>query len=152
MKIYESHLNFLGKIPIIQQFSGTGRVIYGVCKVIKHFECRDNLSLQEYERGKFYIERGLVEIIPVISTFALVLFDFLNQYQIEVYVNKPDKDFKLQIEVWRPYPSIRHLFNIFEEGGLFRIVNQEKNPQYLYCIREFGFWPTKERSSYNSSS
>jgi hypothetical protein len=141
MKIYESHLNFLGKIPVIQQVSGTGRIIYGVCKVIKNYKNQDALSLQEYEMGKSYIAHGLIEIIPIISTLALILFDFLNQYQIYIDINRPDKHFKFNVEVWKIYPSQRVLFDIFENGRFFHIVNQEENAQYSYMhlTKDWGF-------------
>lgn len=140
MKVYESDLNLLGKIPVLQQVSGVGRIIYGASKVIKHFKSQDVLGLQEYERGKSYIGRGLVEIIPLISTIALGLYDFLEQYPIKIGIYQSDKPYKFNLEVWKILPSRRHLFDLFEKGEFFRSVNQEESPQdgQRHLVSSFG--------------
>ena len=130
MKIYESYLNFLGKIPVIQEISGTGRIIYGICKIVKNYTNQDAAAIEEYKRGKSYIGRGLIEIVPIISTVVLGLFDVLNRYAYIPSFNNPQKKFKYNIEFFYVYPSERHLFTIGENGRFFQTVNQEMNNKY----------------------
>lgn len=120
MKVYESDLNFLGKIPVIQQFSGPVRIIYSVF----------------YEKDGSSIGRGLCEIVPVISTISLLIFDFIKNYYILVNILSV---FKYDVEIWKRFPSNKHLFNIFENGDFFHNVNKEKNffYGYIYLNKKF---------------
>jgi len=141
VKIYESDLDFLGKILVVQQFSGIARATYGFYKIFNNFNRQDSLSIEKYKKGKYYVYRGLIEIIPIISTISLILFDFLNKYQIDVTINNPEKSFKLNVEVWKAFASKRHLFNFFENIYIFSLVDVEesKNYGFIYKLNDYGF-------------
>ena len=88
MQIFEHDLNTLRKMPVPQ----IGEI-------------------PELQGEKLYPERGMVEIIPIVKTIVLCVF---NSFGLKVDIVFSDHPYKINIRVWKIIPPTESLYSGYQ--------------------------------------